>query len=133
MTELQDPVEVFRQSLNNVPRVVESHPPVIERVEVLPYPELTRIWVRIQIGPFSTYPNLTLSLLDPDGATVATLFIVEAREPYQSLTLHLRQPPRPGEQYRLDIELSRDTHTLDARLIPFSLVFKEPSRGKPDE
>jgi hypothetical protein len=129
MTELQDPVEVYRQSLANAPSVEELHPPVLERVEVLPYPELSRLWARVQLSPFSTYPNLALTLLDPDGTTVSTLFVVEARQPYQSLTLHLRQPPRAGEQYRLKIELSRDDETLDSQLIPFALVFKEPSHG----
>jgi hypothetical protein len=133
MTELQDPVAVFSQSLANVPGRTESHPPLLERVEVLPYPDLSRLWVRVQVSPFSAFPDLSLTLLDPDGVTVSNLFVVEAREPYQSLTLHLRQPPRPGEEYRLDIELSRDTRTLDTRLIPFALVFKEPAHGLRDE
>jgi hypothetical protein len=130
MTELQDPVEVYRQSLVNAPRVVEAHPPVIERAQARPYPELTRIWVRIQISPFSTYPDLSLTLLCPDGDTVSTMFIVEAREPYQSLTLHLRQPPRSGETYRLEIELSRGGDVLDTSLLSFPLTFEEPPHAQ---
>jgi hypothetical protein len=126
MTELQDPIEVYRQSLADAPRVVELHPPIIERAEVMPYPDLSRIWVRIQTSPFSSSPNLMLTLLDPDGIMASTIFIVEAREPYQSLTLHLRQSPRAGEQYRLEIELSRDQEMLDTRLLSFPLVFEEP-------
>jgi hypothetical protein len=125
MTELQDPVEVYRQSLASAPQVLELHPPTIDRAEVLPYPELSRLWVRIQISPFSTYPDLLLTLLDPDGTVVSTMFIVEARESYQSLTLHLRQPPRAGEQYRLEIQLSRKGEILDTRKIGFELTFKE--------
>lgn len=127
MTELQDPIEVYRQSLAKAPRVVELCPPIIERAEVLPYPDLSRIWVRIQTSPFSSSPNLALTLVDPDGTMVSTMFIIEAREPYQSLTLHLRQPPRAEEQYRLEIELSRDEEVLDTRLLSFALVFEEPS------
>ena len=126
MTQLQDPIEVYRQSLAGAPKVVELHPPIIERAEVLPYPDLSRIWVRMQTSPFSASPNLVLTLVDPDGNMVSTMFIIEAREPYQSLTLHLRQPPRAEEQYRLDIELSRDEEVLDRRLINFALVFEEP-------
>jgi hypothetical protein len=125
MTELQDPVEVYRQSLASAPQVVELHPPTIERAEVLPYPELSPLWVRVQTSPFSTCPDLLLTLLDPDGTVVSTMFIVEAREPYQSLTLHLRQPPRAGEQYRLEIQLSRKGEMLDTREIGFELAFKE--------
>jgi hypothetical protein len=132
MTDLQDPVELFRQSQAAAPKVVELHPPTLERIEVRPYPDLLRLWVRIQISPFSTHPNLALTLLDPDGTVVSTLFIVEARQPYQSLTLHLRQPPRAGEPYRLEIELSRDGQVLDARPVPFTLVFEEPTHGAND-
>jgi hypothetical protein len=132
MTELQDPVEVYRQALANAPRVVEAHPPLIERAEAHPYPELTRIWARIQISPFSAYPDLALTLLDPDGIVVATMFVVEAREPYQSLTLHLRRPPRPEEPYRLEIELSRDGDVLDTRILSFALTFQEPPHAQPD-
>ena len=126
MTELQDAIEIYRQSLASAPRVAEVHPPVIERAEALPYPELSRLWVRIQISPFATCPDLALNLLDPDGMVVSTMFVVEAREPYQSLTLHLRHPPRPGELYRLDIELSRNREVLDTRQLSFELAFKEP-------
>jgi hypothetical protein len=132
MTVLQDPVEVYRQSLASAPQVVEAHSPVIERAEVLPYPELSRIWVRIQISPFSAFPDLALTLQDPDGATVSTMFIIEAREAYQSLTLHLRQPPRADEAYRLEIELSRDGAVLDTRLLSFALIFKEPPDAQPE-
>ena len=53
------------------------------------------------------------------------MVVVEARESYQSLTLHLRQPPRAGEQYRLEIELSRNGEMLDTRQIDFELTFRE--------
>jgi hypothetical protein len=132
MTDLQDPVEVFQTSLAAAPVVVELHPPALERVEVRPYPDLSRLWVRIQISPFSTHPNLALTLLDPDATVVSTLFVVEARQPYQSLTLHLRQPPRLSEPYRLEIELSRDGQVLDTRLVPFTLEFEEPTHGADD-
>jgi hypothetical protein len=126
MTELQDPVEVFRQSLADAPKVVEARPPVIERAAVLPYPDLARVWVRIQTSPFSSFPDLALTLQDPDGATCATMFVVEAREPYQSLTMHLRQPSRAGEVYQLRVELLRDHQELDSRLIQFVLAHEEP-------
>jgi hypothetical protein len=129
MTALQDPIEVYRQSLANAPSVAELHPPTIDRAEVVPYPDLSRIWVRIQISPFASSPNLALTLLDPEGNTVSTMFIIEAREPYQSLTLHLRQPPRIEEQYRLEIELNRDEEVLDTRLIHFALAYEEPPDG----
>lgn len=126
MTELRDPVEIYREALKQVAPVTEDRPPQVLRAEVWPYPDLKRLWVRLQTSPFASYPNIALTARDPDGGIVATMFVVEARETYQSLTVHLRQPPRPGEQYQLEIELSRDEQILDTRTLSFELTFKEP-------
>ncbi len=128
MTEMDDPLEIYRRSLAEAPQVVEEHPPRIERAEVWPYPELQRLWARVQVSPFAAFPNLAFTVTDPDGAVVCTMFMVEIREVYQSVTLHLRQTPRPGETYRLLIELSRDEAELDARTLDFELVFQDPAQ-----
>jgi hypothetical protein len=80
----------------------------------------------VEIRPFAAFPNLALRLLGPDDVVVATMFMVEIRDAYQSVTLHLRQPPRPGEKYALEIELARDEVELDARRLEFALVFRDP-------
>lgn len=126
MPELDDPLEIYRRSLADLPTPVEDHPPLIRRAEVWPYPELTRLWVRVETSPFAAYPNLALTVLGPDGVAVATMFMVEIREVYQSVTLHLRQPPRPGERYTLEIELTRDEIELDTHRLAFDLVFHDP-------
>lgn len=128
MTKLDDPIEIYRKSLADIPPVVEEHPPVINRAEVWPYPELDRLWVRVEISPFAAFPNLSLAVLDPDDTVTTSMFLVEIREPYQSVTLHLRRPPRPNERYRLEIELSRDERVLDARTVAFDLAFRSPER-----
>lgn len=104
----------------------EEVPPVIRRAEVWPYPDLIRLWVRLETGDFVAYPNLALTVRDPDGQVVSNMFMVEIRQPYQSVTMHLRQPPRPGESYALEIELSRDEAVLDTRTVKFELVYREP-------
>ena len=76
--------------------------------------------------PFAAFPNLDLTLIDPDEAVVATMAMVEIRNAYQSVTLHLRRAPRPGERYRLEIELSRDEAVLDTRVVAFELAFRNP-------
>lgn len=126
MTKLTDPIELYREALADAPAPTEDRPPAIERVEVWPYPDLQRLWVRLQTGPFAAFPDLALAVHDPDGQEVCALFMVEIRQPYQSVTLHLRQPPRPGETYRLEIELIRGEATLDRRLVEFALAFREP-------
>ena len=129
MTELRDPLEIYREALASVPIATEERSPAIERAEVWPYPELTRLWVRVEIGPFAARPNLELTLLDPAGQPVSQMVMVEIQQPYQSLTMHLRQLPRPGERYRLEIALTRDEETLDTRGVEFELVFRE-AEGK---
>lgn len=126
MTEMQDPMEIYRASLAGMQAPVEEHPPVIVRAEAWPYPDLQRLWVRVEISPFAAHPNLAFAVSDPDGAVVCTMFMVEIREPYQSVTLHLRRPPRAGERYTLTIQLERDEQTLDTRILPFELVFQNP-------
>lgn len=126
MTRLVDPIELYRAALADAPTPTEDRPPTIERAEVWPYPDLRRLWVRVQTGPFAAFPNLALTVSDPDGQVVCSMFMVEIRAAYQSVTLHLRQTPRPGGRYRLALELTRDDAALDQREIEFELVYREP-------
>jgi hypothetical protein len=126
MTEMQDPMEIYRASLNAIPVTVEGTPPTIERAEVWPYPDLIRLWARVQVGPFARHPDLSFRVMDPDGQTVCALYMVEIREPYQSITLHLRQSPRPDARYHLEIELIRDDEKLADRTLEFDLTYREP-------
>ena len=131
MTNLKDPIEIYRDSLAGAPERVEAQPPVIERAEVWPYPDLKRLWVRVQISPFTAFPSLALTVASPDGAVACSMFMVEIRDAYQSVTLHLRREPAPGAPYRLEIELLRDDAILDTRTVDFELVFREPDQKAP--
>lgn len=126
MTQMQDPNEIWRASLTEAGERTESEPPHILRAEVWPYPNLERLWIRLEISPFVAFPDLELILHDPTGAAINSMYMVEVREPYQSLTLHLRQPPQPEARYRMVIELTRDEQTLDTREVEFDLVFRDP-------
>ena len=126
MTEMQDPMEIYRASLDAIPVIAEERPPAIQRAEVWPYPDLNRLWARVQVGSFARHPDLSFCVVDPDGQTVCTLYMVEIREPYQSITLHLSQPPQPDARYRLEIELIRDEAKLDSRTLEFDLTYREP-------
>jgi hypothetical protein len=128
MTKLVDPVQLYREALANAPQRTEDAHPTIVRVEVWPYPDLRRVWVRMQTSPFAAFPNLTFTLSGPDGEVACALFMIEIREPYQSITLHLRHEPRPGAVYRLEITLTRDEATLDQRVMDFELVFRDPDQ-----
>jgi hypothetical protein len=130
LPEFRDPKDILNESLANIPPIVEPHPPVIRRAEVWPYPELDKLWVRVESSAFAAYPNFEFAVYDPDGRVVSSMFVVEARSPYQSLTMHIRQAPRAGERYRLEVELNRENVLLDARVLEFDLVYRDPVEAR---
>jgi hypothetical protein len=66
------------------------------------------------------YPNVVLSILDSDGREVASLLIVEHREPHTSLTLHLRAP-NPTGRYTARAAMTLHDETLEVVDVPFTL------------
>jgi len=109
----------------------EPHPPVIEKIEVFPYPDLARLWLRLRMSPFRAFPNVEVYVYDSDAHCVAEMLFVEQRTPYINVTLHLRQPPRPRSRYRLEAFVIRDGEILDHKEHEFALVFVDPKTGKP--
>lgn len=102
----------------------EDEPPRFLRAQALPYPDLQRVWTRVQLTAFASHPELEMAILDPDGQVVAEMAMVDVQFTYISLTMHLKRP-RPGEPYRLLLRLTRDHTLLDQRSVPFDLVFVE--------
>jgi len=100
----------------------EDEPPRFLRAQALPYPDLQRVWTRVQLTPFAGHPELEMAILDPDGQAVALMTMVDVQFTYISLTMHLKQP-RPGAAYTLLLRLTRDHLLLDQRVVPFDLVF----------
>ncbi len=109
----------------------EEAPPSIEKIEVYPYPHLTKLWIKMNLTYFKTYPNLELYLYNPDGDLIADMLMVEHRQFYVDVTMHLREDPRPGERYRLEVFLIRDDTILDQKTHEFDLVFVDPETGQP--
>ncbi len=104
--------------------VHEDEPPRFLRAQALPYPDLQRVWTRVQLTPFAGHPELEMAIIDPDGHAEAVMTMVDVQFTYVSLTMHLRRP-RPGEGYHLALRLTRDHTLLDQRAVPFDLVFVE--------
>jgi hypothetical protein len=109
--------------------VHEDEPPRFLRAQALPYPDLQRVWTRVQLTPFAGHPELEMVILDPDGEPTATMAMVDVQFTYISLTMHLKRP-RPGEAYTLLLRLTRDNTLLDQRAVPFDLVFVERDEAK---
>ena len=111
----------------------ETEPPRIEKIEVYPYPNLTTLWIKMTLSYFKRYPNIELYLYDPDNKLIADMLLIEHRNFYVDITMHLRQSPRPGELYRLEAFLIRDDTILDEKHHEFTLVFVDPKTGKPSK
>lgn len=76
----------------------------------------------------SPYPNIELSILNSQRQQIASLFIVEHKEPYTALTLHLPAPDA-AEQYMARAEMSRQGKMLDVVEVPFTLDQVDPADG----
>ncbi len=105
----------------------DAGPLRIERIEARPYPDLRRLWVRVQLSNFATPPNVRIACLDAEGVEVADMLLVEWQDAYISMTMHLRQP-NPGDDYTLRAEVARDEALLDSLDYPFTLEFQEPNK-----
>ena len=68
----------------------------------------------------SPYPNIELSIFNSQGHEVATLFIVEHKEEYTALTMHLRAPD-VDEQYTAKATMTYQSNILDVVEVPFTL------------
>ena len=68
----------------------------------------------------SPYPNVELSLLNSRRQQIASLFIVEHKEKFTSLTLHLTAPD-VQEQYIARAEMTYQDEIIDVAETPFSL------------
>lgn len=68
----------------------------------------------------SPYPNLELSILNRRRQQVASLFIVEHKEEFTALTMHLRQPD-PQEDYTARAEMTYQDKILDVVETSFRL------------
>ena len=104
----------------------DSETIAIERMAVHPYPDLQRVWVRIQLSNFATPPDIRLACLDAAGNEVADMLLIEWQDPYISLTMHLRNP-EPQASYTLQAEVARNGELLTTQSMPFVLEFVDPS------
>ena len=66
------------------------------------------------------YPDIELSIFNCDQQEVASLLIVEHKEPFTSLTLHLRSP-QANERYTARAEMTYNDETLEIVEVPFTL------------
>lgn len=114
-----------RDISTTIPLITE--PVHIRRARLYPFPDLKRLWLRVDLSPFIQPPNLEVIVRDPEGRVATSMYIVEWREPRLSLTLHLRIPPQEGGHYVAELILTeKEEKVLDRKEVPFELTFVEP-------
>jgi hypothetical protein len=101
----------------------------VERVAVHPYPDLAKLWVRVQLTSFATPVVVTLTCLDEDRGEVSDMLLVDWRDPYISLTMHLKKSPKPDATYLLRVQVERDEQTLAFHEHTFPLTFVDPDQS----
>jgi hypothetical protein len=107
----------------------EEEPPRFLRAQALPYPDLKRVWARVQLTEFTAHPTLEMAILGPDQEEQAAMVMVDVQHTYISLTMHVRQS-LPGQPYRFLLRLTRDGMLLDQRQVPFHLIFVDRDEAK---
>src|SRR5262245_6307520 len=70
--------------------------------------------------PPNPYPHIELSILNSQGHAVASLYIVEHKERYTTLHLHLRQPGL-NQDYVAREKMTHGYKTLQVVEVPFKL------------
>ncbi len=68
----------------------------------------------------SPYPDMALSIIDPQGNEIAATFIVEHNEPELDFTLHLRAS-EPGATYIAHAEMIVNHKVTQIVQVPFEL------------
>ncbi len=117
------PIVLDYEDMTRVRVIREAGHVKIEAIDVYPYPDLKRLWVRIALTPFDEKPSLDLEIFDPKGDLVSEMLVVEAMDYSFSVTMHLRKEPEPGEKYFLRATLVRDQKEIDRLEKTFDLVF----------
>ena len=104
--ELNDPnKEFFFPDLDEINN--SKLPPEETRILLLtaePYPDGKRVRINLEMTPYQIRPHLDMVLLDPVGAEVATVSIIEPMAWKQEFTIHLRSTRQDGK-YKLIMRL----------------------------
>ena len=69
----------------------------IEQARAEPYPDGIRVRVTVMLTPFFERPNLSITISDSSGETVAEADVLEPITPTTEMTMHLRRPAPRGE------------------------------------
>lgn len=132
--ELNDPnKEFFFPDLDEINN--SKLPPEETRILLLtaePYPDGKRVRINLEMTPYQIRPHLDMVLLDPVGAEVATVSIIEPMAWKQEFTIHLRSTRQDGK-YKLIMRLFYPpTDEEDPKLFRLDIPVEDTDRQELD-
>jgi hypothetical protein len=107
----------------------ETEEAAARRAEVAPSPPSEESQPASQERPPSSYPDVTLGILDPDGNSIATTYIVEHKEPDLEFTLHV-PAMEPGTTYVARAEMTMNDEIIQVAEVPFQFVPQAPANTR---
>lgn len=75
------------------------------------------------------YPNVELSILDDEQNSVAQLLVVEHKEEFISMTMHIRRP-NPNKTYIARADMIHDNRLIQTLTTPFDLSSLPSSKAE---
>jgi hypothetical protein len=91
------------------------------QVRVEPYPDGTRVRLRIHATPYLQRPDLSIEIAGAEGGLLAASTVIENAETDLALTLHLRAQPTDGSPLARLTLTYPDRDPVDTAEVTFSL------------
>ena len=123
-----------RFALSSINLIQDSdQPPRVRKIVLYPYPDLTRLWFRLQLESMPVEPpNIDIQIWNPDKTENLSASYVAYDDTFLDATLHLKNP-QPTDPYTCTIRVSSgrgvDLKVLDAVRFEFPLEFRDAQAG----
>ena len=121
--------------MSSIHFIQDSHHPLrVRKIVLYPYPDLTRLWFRLQLESMPAEPpNIDIQIWNSDNTENVSVAYVAYDDTFLEATLHL-QDPQPTASYTCTTRVSAgkgaDLAVLDAVRFEFPLEFRDAQAGK---
>lgn len=129
----RDASDQGRRHVSAINLIQADEPLRIQRIVLYPYPDLTRLWYRLQLEALQDQPpNISICIWNPDQTENASIAYVAYDDAFLEATIHLRQPV-PAAEYVCTTEIATgmrpDLRVHDFARFRFPLEFRDAAQG----
>lgn len=119
--------------MSTISLVQPDEPLRIQKILIFPYPDLKRLWFRMQLqAQPNQQPNIDIDVAAVDGPAGNSLAFVAYDDTYLDATIHLKEP-HPGSLYQCVVDLSLglppDMEHVEQVKFEFPLEFRDAEKG----